>query len=157
MGNTTSNINNSEQQEQVLVEKILFDSMYHKKIGIFDWFLTKLGFYSLVFFLYMLATDRLNVYIILGWLVFCFTMLKRSTILLHTKDISLWLKLHISDIMLLIEQKKDILQEFQTEQIIEETKLIPKKRNFKKAPLRNTSKKKSGKGRVVVKKRKAHV
>jgi hypothetical protein len=108
--------------ESVVINKILFDTMYKKRIMLFDWFYTKAGAGSLLLLISIGIFGDIQIMHIVGWFAFAFFMVQRSTILAHTKDRELWGKVFIYDLFEKIQSTKPSREKLETAEIIEACK-----------------------------------
>jgi len=120
--------NTDSDAEAVIINKILFDTMYKKRITLKDWLYTKYGLASIATLVLIWWTDELKVIHLLMWLAFAFTMLKKNTILAHTKEKNIWGKVVINNIVGKIEEIKPFRERLETDQIIEECTITPKRK-----------------------------
>jgi len=129
MSNINSRITNTDiDAEEVLINKTLFDTMYKKKISLKDWLLTKSGLASIAVIFTLWLLDELKMIHLLLWLAFGFTMLRRSTTLAHTKEKNIWGKVILNKIIQSIEAIKPFRERVETDEIIKECTIEPKKK-----------------------------
>ena len=99
--------NTKEQTEWAVIEKTIFDTMYKKKITLKDALYTKGGLISLLIIIYLATNGELEILHVVLWIVFIFFIIKKSTILAHTKDRNLWGKKLLFQLFSELQQKKN--------------------------------------------------
>ena len=119
MDNIDNNSEKYSKVDSVAIEKILFDTMYQKKIGIKDWFFTKLGVATLLSTVYLAITNSLDVQKIIFITFIILVSLQRTTILAYTKDINIWGKIIINKLLVLISEIKPFRDTTRRKKIIE--------------------------------------
>lgn len=125
---------------EVVVERILFDTMYKKKITFKDWMWTKTGIGSLAYICFLGVNGELEVYHILGWLLLGFFMVQKTDIVAFDKDRKLWGKILLKKVIDRIEERKKVIENLETPYIIEQCKKIRRRRRIIKKKKKRTKK-----------------
>ena len=100
-----NNIN--DKTEMAVIEKTIFDTMYKKKITLKDALYTKGGFFSLLVIAYLAQKNQLQIVHNVVWIIYIFFIIKRSTVLAHTKDRHLWGKQFLFQLFSNFQKKKE--------------------------------------------------